>query len=78
MLQYERPGAVGVRVDLGYLATPFGLGMMDTRPGVEETVGYRLTTDLTLRGSLYQRKTFTRSDWDQQAGVSLVWARRWW
>ncbi len=53
-------------------------GRRSTLAGVEEAVGYRLTTDLTLRGGLYQRKTFTRADWDQQAGVSLVWARRWW
>jgi len=53
-------------------------GQRSTMAAVEEAVGFRLTTDLTVRGGLYQRKTFTRTDWDQQAGVSLVWARRWW
>jgi hypothetical protein len=44
----------------------------------EATVGYKVSTDFTLRGSVMGRKAFTRSAWDQQAGVSLVWARRWW
>jgi hypothetical protein len=52
-----------------------------TRPVMkysEVTIGYRLSTDFTLRGSLVGRKSFTRSAWDQQAAVSLVWARRRW
>jgi hypothetical protein len=52
-----------------------------TRPVMkysEATLGYRLSTDFTLRGSFVGRKSFTRTDWDQQAAVSLVWARRWW
>lgn len=44
----------------------------------EATVGFRLGRDLTARGSLLARKPFTSGAWDQQAGVSLVWARRWW
>ena len=44
----------------------------------EATIGFRLSPDLTLRGSASFRKSFTRTDWDQQAGVSVVWARRWW
>jgi hypothetical protein len=43
----------------------------------EATLGYRLTPELAVRGSFITRKAFTRGDWDQQAGVSLVWARRW-
>jgi len=52
-----------------------------TRPVMhytEATIGYKVSTDFTLRGSVMGRKAFTRSAWDQQAGVSLVWARRWW
>lgn len=52
-----------------------------TRPVLqysEATLGYKLSTDFTVRGSFMARKAFTRSAWDQQAGVSLVWARRWW
>jgi hypothetical protein len=44
----------------------------------EATVGFRLSTDFTLRGSFMGRKAYTRSEVDQQAGVSVVWARRWW
>lgn len=44
----------------------------------ETTLGYRLTPEFTFRASFFARKTFTRSDWDQQAGVSIVWAQRWW
>src|SRR5262245_4991092 len=29
-VQYERPGMVSTRVDLGYLASPMGLGIMDS------------------------------------------------
>jgi hypothetical protein len=52
-----------------------------TRPALhysEGTVGYKLSADFTLRGSFVARKPFTRSKWDQQAAMSLVWAHRWW
>ena len=42
-LQYERPGAVALRMDLGYIVSPIGLGMMDTRPGVNPTISPHLT-----------------------------------
>lgn len=38
-LQYARAGAVNTRVELGYLASPIGLGLMDSRPGVNPTIG---------------------------------------
>jgi hypothetical protein len=44
----------------------------------EATLGYRLSTDLTLRASFMSRKAYTRTAWDQQIGMSIVWARRWW
>ena len=44
----------------------------------EATFGYRIIPDLTARASYMSRKPFTRTTWDQQVGVSLVWARRWW
>jgi hypothetical protein len=52
-------------------------GQRTTFQVTEATLGYRLTPELAVRGSFITRKSFTRSDWDQQAGVSLVWARRW-
>jgi hypothetical protein len=44
----------------------------------EATVGYRLTRDVTLRSSYYARKSYGVSTWDNQVGVSAVWARKWW
>jgi hypothetical protein len=44
----------------------------------EATLGYRLSRDFTLRSSFMNRKAYTRTTWDQQIGVSLVWTRRWW
>ncbi len=44
----------------------------------EATVGYRLSLDFTVRGGFVSRKSFARRAWDQQAAVSVVWARRWW
>ena len=43
----------------------------------ELTAGYRLTRDWTVRGGYYGQQTYTAIDWDHRAGVSLVWARRW-
>jgi hypothetical protein len=43
----------------------------------EATVGYRIAPSFTLRGSFIARKAYTRSIWDQQAAVSLVWSQRW-
>jgi len=44
----------------------------------EATFGYRIVPDLTARASYMARKAFTRTTWDHQAGLSLVWARQWW
>jgi hypothetical protein len=45
---------------------------------IEATAGFRLTPELTLRGSYYTRQPYGRIAWDQQAGAQVVWARRWW
>jgi hypothetical protein len=45
--------------------------------GIEETVGYRLTEDLTLRASHRARRGFGRPGFDQTFAVSTVWWRRW-
>jgi hypothetical protein len=37
-LQHQRSGPISTRVDLGYIVSPIGLGMMDTRPGVNPTI----------------------------------------
>jgi hypothetical protein len=37
-LRYERRGAVSTRVDAGYILSPIGLGVFDTRPGINPTI----------------------------------------
>jgi len=44
----------------------------------EATVGYRLSPDVTLRGSYYTRRPYGATTWTDQVGASVVWARRWW
>jgi hypothetical protein len=55
------------------------LAMLDTQylNGVEETVGYRLTPELTIRADHRARRTFGRPTFDQQIAVSAVWWKRW-
>jgi len=45
---------------------------------IESTVGFRVTPEVTLRSSYYTRRSYAASVWDQQVGVSAVWARKWW
>lgn len=45
--------------------------------GVEETIGYRVTPAITLRGGHRARRGFGRTGFDHQAAVSLVWWQRW-
>ena len=45
--------------------------------GVEETIGYRLTPELTIRADHRARRTFGRPTFDQQIAVSAVWWKRW-
>ncbi len=44
----------------------------------EATVGFRASREVTLRSSYYARRFFGSTDWVNQAGVSVVWAQRWW
>jgi hypothetical protein len=68
------------------ISSPAALGFGDvTAPvivdqqlqGVEETVGYRLTTEITLRASHRARRGFGRPGFDHTFAVSAVWWRRW-
>jgi hypothetical protein len=45
--------------------------------GVEETIGFRLTPEMTLRVGHRARRGFGRPGFDHQAAVSLVWWKRW-
>ena len=44
----------------------------------EVTAGFRVNPDITLRSSFDARRFYGSTNWDNQAGVSIVWARRWW
>jgi hypothetical protein len=44
----------------------------------EATIGYRLTPELIVRGSVTASRYYTATTVDRRAGVQLVWARRWW
>jgi hypothetical protein len=44
----------------------------------EAAAGFRVTRDVTLRSSYYTRRFYGSTDWTNQAGVSVVWSRRWW
>ena len=45
--------------------------------GIEETLGFRLTPELTLRVDHRARRGFGRAVFDHQASVSAVWWKRW-
>jgi hypothetical protein len=44
----------------------------------EATAGFRITPDVTLRGSYVKRRSYGATAWADQAGASVVWAQRWW
>ena len=44
----------------------------------EATAGFRVNRDVTLRSSYFTRRFYGTTDWVNQAGVSAVWAHRWW
>jgi hypothetical protein len=44
----------------------------------EATAGFRPNRDITLRSSYYTRRVYGATDWTNQAGVAVVWTRRWW
>jgi hypothetical protein len=45
--------------------------------GVEETIGYRLTPEITLRAAHRARERFGQTRFDHTFSVSMVWWRRW-
>ena len=44
----------------------------------EATLGYRLTTEFTLRGGYQRERGYQETRWRNAAVMSLVWADRWW
>jgi hypothetical protein len=44
----------------------------------EATLGYRLTTEFTIRGGYQRERGYQETGWRNAAVMSLVWAERWW
>ena len=42
-LRYERHSRLSTRIDLGYILSPIGLGVFDTRPGVNPTIATHIS-----------------------------------
>jgi hypothetical protein len=42
------------------------------------TIGFRISPEFTLKGGYQGSRVYARTDWDNAAALSLVWARRWW
>jgi len=59
------------------LVTPLTGRIEQRLSSVEETLGFRVTPELTLRLSHRARRGFGRPGYDNQVGVSAVWWRRW-
>ena len=49
-VRYERPGAVALRVEAGYLPSPIGLGILDWRPSTNPTIVPHLSYAIPLLG----------------------------
>jgi hypothetical protein len=65
----------------GTSAPPRTAATVGARPDFEifeATAGFRATPDITIRSSVVSRRPYDATGWDNQAGVSIVWARRWW
>jgi hypothetical protein len=70
--------ARGERASAPPLINGIAVGTRTSLSIAETTVGYRVNPDVTLRTSYYARKPYPAKAWDNQFGVSVVWARRWW
>jgi hypothetical protein len=49
-----------------------------TSTAIEATLGYRLNTELTVRGGYQRERGFGHARWTNAAVASIVWAERWW
>lgn len=61
------------------VATPgmaAGVRVRRSAGSADGTVGFRLSPDITLKAGYQGSRTYTRSDWDHAAAVSIVFGRR--
>jgi hypothetical protein len=68
---------VAGRVEQIRTTLPLLAGPHQTLKSTEQTLGVRITPDLTLRLSHRAREPFGRTTFDHTAAVSLVWFTRW-
>jgi hypothetical protein len=57
---------------------PLEPALQRTFRSIENTVGYRVTPQVTVRLAHAALRSFSASSLDNQLGVSIIWARRWW
>ncbi|PYR65654.1 MAG: hypothetical protein DMF88_18985 [Acidobacteria bacterium] len=68
---------VAGRVERIQTTLPTVAGLEQNFTGTEQTLGFRLTPEITLRASHRMRQQFGRDPWDHFGAVSIVWYRRW-
>jgi len=68
---------VAGRVDRIRTTLPLGTAPEQDFNSTEQTLGYRLTPEITLRVSHRMREPFGRTTWDHLGAFSVVWYRRW-
>ena len=68
---------VAGRVDRIQTTLPLGTAPEQNFKSTEQTLGFRLTPEITLRVSHRMRQTFGRDSWDHFGAASIVWYRRW-
>ena len=68
---------VAGRVDRIQTTLPTVAGLEQNFNSAEQTLGFRLTPEITLRASHRMRQQFGRDPWEHFGAVSIVWYRRW-
>lgn len=68
---------VAGRVDRIQTTLPTIAGLEQNFNGTEQTLGFRVTPEITLRVSHRMRQAFGRDAWDHFGAASIVWYRRW-
>jgi hypothetical protein len=68
---------VAGRVDRIHTTLPLGTDVEQQFKATEQTLGFRLTPEITLRVSHRMREAFGGTTWDHTGAFSVVWYRRW-
>lgn len=68
---------VAGRVERIQTTLPTAEGLEQNFNSTEQTLGFRVTPEITLRISHRMRQQFGRDPWDHFGAVSIVWYRRW-